>query len=482
MINKIKELTQAEVDAQADVSGLVNPSKVTLGGGGGADLSGKLEWGYPLGLLQGILPTVPTITGNTWTHTVEEASNGLGSTFPAVAYSSLLKNGTYVELDLSLPDEYIFFYAVLQNGLPSFAPLNANSSSAYVVIKVAPSGIELTSSIPSAAITIPNTEGVTSFGISAGQVSGYPRIHVNGTSYEVPLGTFELYHSLMTAYAGQVGDQVTVTLDPVSTVHQDPEYPLLPLSEAGGLLSPAMYGVPQAGLRTNTLDNPNDRAAYKISPEGLNQWFNRKALTQADIDNTTSTKGLVSGEQLAGLGGGGGPEVLKDWTTVSGPNITRTELTEGLTLSSLGRLTVQFHMSANKGAGSRRGKLIAMGTGASLPASKSYNVTSSTSLAPTPNNLGSATDVTDYLEYNTRSDMESSSSGEVRLVESPINGRHVLTVGGSSKGLLSSASQAFSTQSSFASSFRHSSLPLTELFFEDGSGQVTSFEYRILRN
>lgn len=301
--------SKEEVNAGEDVVKYVTPASLKNSkydnGGGGTDLSGKLEWGYPLGPFQGIIPTVPTITGSTWTHTVVEASNEIGSTLPAVAYSSLLKNGTYVELDLSLPDEYIFFYAVLQNGLPSFEPLGGEASSAYVAIKVAPTGIELTSGIPSAAMTIPNTEGVTSFGISAGDASGYPRIHVNGTSYEVPLGNFELYHSLMTAYAGQVGDQVTVTLDPVSTVHRDPAYPYVPLSEVGGLLSPAMYGVPQAALQTNTLDNPNDRAAYKISPKNLNQWFNEKVLTQADIDNATSNKGVVSGELLAGLGGGG---------------------------------------------------------------------------------------------------------------------------------------------------------------------------------
>lgn len=272
------------------------------GGGGGADLSGKLEWGYPLGPFQGIIPTVPTITGSTWTHTVVEASNEIGGTFPAVAYSSLLKNGTYVELDLSLPNEYIFFYAVLQNGLPSFEPLGGEASSAYVAIKVAPTGIELTSSIPSAAMTIPNTEGVTSFGISAGDVSGYPRIHVNGTSYEVPLGNFELYHSLMTAYAGQVGDQVTVTLDPVSTVHRDPAYPYVPLSEVGGLLSPAMYGVPQAALQTNTLDNPNDRAAYKISPKRLNEWLSDKVdlqlLWQGSTGMITETVDRTKGKLL----------------------------------------------------------------------------------------------------------------------------------------------------------------------------------------
>lgn len=319
---------------------------------GGADLSGKLEWGYPLGLLNGVTPTVPTITGNTWTHTIEEdVASPLGMTLPAVGYSSLLPQGGYVEFNLSLPSGHADFYVMLYNDRPSLHTAFDEVSKDCIVVTVSTTGISLRSSLEGWTVDVPNTQGVTSFGISVGLAS-LPRLHVNGVSHTIETGSYAAYFSIATAYVGGIGEQLSVTLDPVSTANLDPAYvaSTVTMVDLTTLINPAMYGVPQNPIGSPTLNDTSDNATYQISPRRLNGWFNGKALTQADIDNATSTKGTVSGEQLAALGGGG-PEILKDWTSIVGAG--EYDLFSGIDVSSLNYDGLIIEIKNLKGGSSR---------------------------------------------------------------------------------------------------------------------------------
>lgn len=68
-------------------------------------------------------------------------------------------------------------------------------------------------------------------------------------------------------------------------------------------------------------------------------------INQNEVDNKEDVSGLYNPSKVD-LGGGGGPEVLKDWTAITGPSIPSTEITSDLSLSSLNGLTVEFSMSS----------------------------------------------------------------------------------------------------------------------------------------
>ena len=70
-------------------------------------------------------------------------------------------------------------------------------------------------------------------------------------------------------------------------------------------------------------------------------------LTQENIDNLEDVTGTVNPSKVSF--GGGGPEVLKDWTTVSGPNITGFEMTSGLALSSIDGVGIEFEVVMDNG-------------------------------------------------------------------------------------------------------------------------------------
>lgn len=135
-----------------------------------------------------------------------------------------------------------------------------------------------------------------------------------------------------------------------------------------------------------------DEYLTKGSSGGLNWTPAHEApyeLLENDISSGTSTKGLVSGEQLAGLipqvyeltqaniddkddvsgtvnpskvsfggGGGGGPEVLKDWTTINGS----ANLFEGtnLDVESYNGVAIEFKDVTGKNASTTANGIVSL--------------------------------------------------------------------------------------------------------------------------
>ena len=173
--------------------------------------------------------------------------------------------------------------------------------------------------------------------------------------------------------------------------------------------------------------------------------------------------------------------VLKDWTTITGPVIPSTELTEGLTLPNLDGISVEFEMVGDAGIDGRRGKIIIKDDEEQVPDAKNFSATTISTANPQAAFTNDMLDVLDYLGYTSSVDFYTSTSGsvEIRKSKAPASGNSYSLIG-KSEGMMNGTSGAFATSTTHLSSFRYDNEESTKIFFEDDSTLVSEFRYRIV--
>lgn len=209
-----------------------------------------------------------------------------------------------------------------------------------------------------------------------------------------------------------------------------------------------------------------------------------EALTQADIDNETTKSGTVSGEQLAALGGGGGVEVLKDWTFVDDANGLNSLLGD-LDLSSLDKLIIEYDDLDGVYATGWKGsiKVSTETTGGTVYGeirTQAFNSLGGSDVAVISDGTYSLSPVLSYGSYSA-----TSAKGTLEITERERGGNQIIMIYGEAQTLSSkedgSAMRHNTTR--YIAGFRTANTnKINNIIFDTtGMGASPSFRYRVIR-
>jgi hypothetical protein len=201
-------------------------------------------------------------------------------------------------------------------------------------------------------------------------------------------------------------------------------------------------------------------------------------LTQENIDNLEDVTGTVNPSKVSF----GGPEVLKDWTTISGSVGGGIELTDGLLLENLEGVRVEYNASASAGvSGELTGRVVARTSGRGLPLAKGIDIEISKLSGNAPGYVNGGIEH-DYIGSYGSSDRLFEIRGFLDLICSTSNAG-VKYCTGTSRNFshaeyLGNWYGARKTEVFFSAG---SAENFNELWLEDGLGNITEFSYRIMR-
>ena len=335
------ELTDNDITNATSTSGTVSGEQLAVLGESNG-LTGKLEWGTPIPYDLRFPITQPVINGNTWESTTVVGAGGL----KGIAYSTLIPQGVYTDFTINMvgsAEARTLLY--FNESVPSVEAFESTSISGFY-ISITGAGVvtfNKNGEKESLATVVGTFPFPISFGLRTATPMSEPTLLVNGTGYTVGASQ-HTYLSLSSLFEGIVeNDSVVVELNPTTKTHEAAEFSSFigTLDTLPTKFSPLQHNLPES--ESSLVDNIDSSSITKVSPKKLNSWLVTKQLTPDDIANATANAGMVSGEQLAALGGGGGPEILKDWTFVADANGTISLLGDlVLGASGLDKLTIEY--------------------------------------------------------------------------------------------------------------------------------------------